>query len=152
MAVSGTACPQDRRPAVFFYPVGHPMMYAYDKNSFKSFYSSQASFSWGIHELPKVLLGPVMPYHFTPYERTPLKRPYYPLGYPMPSGPDEIKKQAVPWVIPRNVCIKCSHPWVQSPFEIPHSFNRAFILRQNWNNLTTNSCYAWTLGTSRVRL
>jgi hypothetical protein len=58
--------------------------------------------SWGIHGLPKVSLMPAMPYHSTPCDREPLKRPYrhfrgdrrvgglqlcyYPLGTPCHMG------------------------------------------------------------------
>jgi hypothetical protein len=63
--------------------------------------SVQGRISRGIQRLPKILLKPAMPYHSTPCERPPLKRPYscsgvaaciadglrpsyYPLGYSMP--------------------------------------------------------------------
>jgi hypothetical protein len=36
----------------------------------------QGYISWGIHGIPKVSLGPIMPYYSTPCECPPLKRPY----------------------------------------------------------------------------
>jgi hypothetical protein len=55
--------------------------------------SIQGRISWGIHGLPKVSLGPAIPYHSTTCGRPTLKRPFgcfrgglqpshYPLGYP----------------------------------------------------------------------
>jgi hypothetical protein len=58
----------------------------------------QARISWVIHGLPKVLLGPSMPYNSIPFRWPPWKKPYncfaggsagglrpfyYPFGYPM---------------------------------------------------------------------
>jgi hypothetical protein len=61
--------------------------------------AGQACISWGIHELPKALLGPDMPYHSDLCGQSPLKRSYgcfrevslwqshSPLGYLMPCRP-----------------------------------------------------------------
>jgi hypothetical protein len=86
MAVSGVALTQREWLAAVFYHFGHLTPYAYVQITFVHqidlikvlgrFWEDplevfevqridlfQESISWGIHELPKVSLGPAMPYH-----------------------------------------------------------------------------------------
>jgi hypothetical protein len=63
--VSGVVRPQSGRPAVVFYPFGHPTPYAYDHNdlviSTFTVLLIQGRMGRSIHGLPKVSPGPAMP-------------------------------------------------------------------------------------------
>jgi hypothetical protein len=61
-AVWGVARPQGGRPAAVFFPLGYPFPYG--------------TVARGGHGLPKLLLGPAMPYPSTPCGQPSLKWPY----------------------------------------------------------------------------